>query len=452
MESFVSEFHIGPRRVFIPISVDVNLLLSTCPPQIRNFTNEKLLIVLSIISEVSVYNDEDILSNGFRSIYSKKLQSGVHDYKEYINYLIANKIIEVDYQYIVGEKCRGYKFSERYNTEFEEVALALKPYRRRRHIKNLPLSEIRSLSDHAYVTKWINDISIDFVGAELYLDKLKSSTSGDLHILKSYNSGKISISKIQHKEFYYQIDNTSNRLHTNLTNLGSSLRRYLRYQGKTLVSHDIRNSQLYFVTVLLSPTFYQANSKFSIYKLKLKSIKQVEINLIVKDAIIMLESLNNVPTILDIKLFTELVSTGKLYDYLLDRANELSIKGLSDRNRVKKAVFLLIFSDDKNWRSRPGSFKRLFVELFPNVCELFKIIKKGNHNSLAILLQRIESYLVIDVICKEISRINEDIPLFTIHDSIATTEEFSELVHKIMKEKLTSFVGVSPTLKKEYWQ
>jgi hypothetical protein len=140
-----------------------------------------------------------------------------------------------------------------------------------------------------------------------------------------------------------------------------------------------------------------------------------------------------------------------LYDYLLQRARDLSIKQLASRDKIKDAVFKLIFLNDKKWRSKPSSFKKLFVEVFPNIYGLFVIIKKKNYNSLAILLQRIESYIVIDVICREIAKINPDIPLFTIHDSIATTEECSELVCSIMKDKLKSFIGVSPTLKKELW-
>jgi hypothetical protein len=441
------------KNVFIPKSLDVNLLIATDPPTIKDFTKERLLIVLNFISEVSSYNDESESSDGFVSLYSKKLQSGVHDYKQYLNYLISNKIIETDNRYVVGKKCRGYKYSDRYNTEVVEVEVEIKTYRKRQRFKKLTISERISLHQHEYVTKWINDISIDYSGANMYLKSLKeSNVSGDLHIIKSYNSGKMSLSKIDNKEFYCHIDQTSNRLHTNLTNLGSNLRKYLRYKDKPLVSFDIKNSQLYFVTALLSTSFYRPGNKLNINRLKLISIEHAEIASIAGDAIIMLEKLDNIPNSIDIKLFIELVSSGEFYDYLLLRANEMSIRRLTDRNKIKQDVFLLIFSKDYIWRSRPDSFRRLFTESFPTVYKLFSIIKKKNHNSLAILLQRIESYLVIDIICKEISRFNPDIPLFTIHDSIATTDEFSELVYKIMNEILTSLVGVSPSLKKEVWK
>jgi hypothetical protein len=60
--------------------------------------------------------------------------------------------------------------------------------------------------------------------------------------------------------------------------------------------------------------------------------------------------------------------------------------------------------------------------------------------------------MVIDIICKKIARIDSNIPLYTIHDSIATTEEYSEIVNKVIYEKLTEYIGIPPTLKTEYWQ
>lgn len=440
------------KTLFIPRSLDINVLLNSKPPAISNFSMEKLLVVLDFISEASFKDDDTVSPEGYGRLYSKILQSNVHDYKKYLSYLSNNLVIEIDNQYIVGEKCRGYKYSDKYFSELVEVEINTKGYKDKWSSKKLSLDERRSLWEHQYITKWLYDITIDYYGAKSYLQSLKMKNNAkDLKIYKSYNSGIMSITKIHKEKLYSHIDNTSHRLHTNLTNLGSNLRKFIRYKGKPLVSFDIKNSQFYFAVVLLNSTFYKSNNKININKLKLKSINKVEINAIARDATIMLEKAIQMPNNLDKQLFTSLVSAGQFYDYLLIKSNELSIRHLSDRAKIKNEVFLLIFSKDKLWRTRPSSFKSLFNELFPSVYELFRIIKKKHHNSLAILLQRIESYMVIDVICKEISKINPEIPLFTIHDSIATTEEYSELVNPQMKEKLTSFIGVPPTLKMEKW-
>ena len=43
------------------------------------------------------------------------------------------------------------------------------------------------------------------------------------------------------------------------------------------------------------------------------------------------------------------------------------------------------------------------------------------------------------------------VPVFTIHDSIATTTEHVEWVKGIMQEELTNAIGVSPSLTIEHW-
>ena len=60
----------------------------------------------------------------------------------------------------------------------------------------------------------------------------------------------------------------------------------------------------------------------------------------------------------------------------------------------------------------------MFNQLFPHVNSIFRMLKKEYHSSLAIMLQRIESYIVLEVICKMISKDFPDLPIFTIHDSI----------------------------------
>jgi hypothetical protein len=441
------------KNVFIPEALDIKRLIIASPPVINGFSVEKLLLVISFISEVSFSNDENISAEGFVRIHSKILQSHVHDYKAYLNYLEDNDVIKIDRHYRVGEKCRGYRFADKYNSKVVEEWIEIKTFGSRRNTKKLTSAEARTLFKHIYLSKWIDLITIDYEAARSHLESEAALLSNDdSKSLNSFNSGIISISKINNKEFYWSIDSTSNRFHSNLTNLNSNLRRFIRYNNKPLVSYDIKNSQLYFVLALLSQTFYTPGNKLNINKLNIKSIRNPEIKEIVKEATIMLENLKKTPNSVDINFYKKLVSDGKLYDELVIKAKEQTIKQLSDRSKVKHAIFLLLFSNDKPWQSRPSQFKRLFMSVFPSIWGLFKIIKRRHHNSLAIILQRIESYMVIDIICKKIARIDSNIPLYTIHDSIATTEEYSEIVNKVIYEKLTEYIGIPPTLKTEYWQ
>jgi hypothetical protein len=58
---------------------------------------------------------------------------------------------------------------------------------------------------------------------------------------------------------------------------------------------------------------------------------------------------------------------------------------------------------------------------------------------------------MIDVIAKRISVEYPDAPIFTIHDSISTTEEYVDVVEDIMKEELSKAIGHAPKLAREDW-
>jgi hypothetical protein len=99
-----------------------------------------------------------------------------------------------------------------------------------------------------------------------------------------------------------------------------------------------------------------------------------------------------------------------------------------------------------------ATLKRLFDNTYPEIYSLIALAKRDNHAALACLLQSIESEIILHRCCKRIwKESNHQVPVFTIHDSIATTTEHVEWVKGIMQEELTNAIGIPPTLKEEQW-
>ena len=162
----------------------------------------------------------------------------------------------------------------------------------------------------------------------------------------------------------------------------------------------------------------------------------------------------------DIKKYISLVVEGQLYEYLIA---EFEKKGyyfgtndyVQKREKVKKLVLKILF--DKNIHM--PRYRRFFSELFPEVHRIFTLLRgneRGNkfksYHRFAILLQRIESHVVLNIILKRIHEEHPDIIAVTIHDSIMTGSIYTDhvqIVFRIMKEELTKFVGYNPTLKIE---
>ena len=149
-----------------------------------------------------------------------------------------------------------------------------------------------------------------------------------------------------------------------------------------------------------------------------------------------------------IERYVSLVVDGKLYEYIENEVNKGDEK-IDGRKAVKQMVFFILFSSNK----QHSTGKSMFKKIFPEVYKVFAEIKKGDakeYKFLSILLQRIESYIFIDVICKRIAKEYPEAPIITIHDSIATTLEYEHVVKEIIAEELEKATGHIPQLKLEY--
>jgi hypothetical protein len=124
------------------------------------------------------------------------------------------------------------------------------------------------------------------------------------------------------------------------------------------------------------------------------------------------------------------------------------------REEVKKQVFIILFGS--NIINPPS--KRCFKKLFPEVDKIFSIVrgdeqgdKFKDYSRFAILLQRIESHIVLEIFLNRIYTEYPGIIAVTIQDSIMSSiyTNHVETVHNIMNEELIKFVGHKPTLRIE---
>ena len=164
----------------------------------------------------------------------------------------------------------------------------------------------------------------------------------------------------------------------------------------------------------------------------------------------------------DFNQYKDIAANGKMYETMAEICQD-SLQKPINRKEAKILMFYLLFSSNQGQHDDViiNQMKSIFSsELFPKVAELFKLIKHKyknvnngkQHNRLACLLQSIESEIILYRCCKRIwKESSRQIPVFTIHDSIATTIEHVEYVKKVMEEELFKAIGVLPTLSIEHW-
>jgi hypothetical protein len=415
---------------------------------------DHLYYILSLFVTLPSQNSGLIDEDGFLTLNSTLLQNYVHNYKDYIKFLIRLQIISEPLLngYVVGVSSKRYKLNiptgvhclNPVQKNFESDVFKKKVLKSTKNIFPVSLS---------YLTKHLNDLdildeeAIKFVERER-IKKIKSGdwdyklVGGRNSMEKKFKDPNIqtlstisAIHKIKNKNIYASVDSFGRRLHTNLSNINKNIKPYLRYKGLPLGAIDIKNSQPFFCLKIFEVEFWKNNKGILIDRNMMKDIPLI---------IMLVESLKKDHNE-ELTKFRGLVLSGQLYE---EFAAKLSKDGkIYSREEAKVGMLLILFS--KNGYN--AYEKIIFQKLFPQIYKIFFQIKKANHKVLSSILQRIESYIVIQVVCKKISDEFPFLPLFTIHDSIASPLDYLTIVKNVMLEEIKSYIKYEPTLSTEIW-
>ena len=139
---------------------------------------------------------------------------------------------------------------------------------------------------------------------------------------------------------------------------------------------------------------------------------------------------------------------------------EFNKEGLDlNRDETKVQVLRILFARNRTPKNEINrKCRQVFKDRFPKVHKIFSKLrghqqgdKFQNFKRFAILLQTIESYLMLDVILKRIHKEYPGTIAITVHDSIMTgvLTNNVEVVLKTMKEEMTNFVGFPPIIRIE---
>ena len=443
---------------YIPENLDLDDLIKNNPPPFQ-FKKDKALHILSLLTEVPSIADKDF-KDGYVPLNVKMLRiNGIKDFPIYRDWLIKVGVILTDNQYIVGSKSKGFKFSELYQTPICPIKISC-PKQIRRALKCSD-KQYKSQKDLNYLHKWFDGLVIDRNSAESYLQaKYQSDVNRGLKkAIMKFNVGLINVDKLANRQFHFNRDDTSGRLHTNLTNIKKELRHFIKYKDQSLVSVDIRNSQPLMASLVLNPKFWR-DEKCLIKPLNRDDLELFRYNNTIfkhqqhNSCSIMMSKTMQMVDMQDVVNFNQLSSEGQVYEYIGSELRMNDINHLQEgicRNDLKKMIFQTMFSDNRFYAQDKAAPKRGFKKLFPHVYNLFAAIKSKEKNQLAIILQSIESKLMIDKVAKRIYKERPSLAVFTIHDSITTTLGNEAYVLNVIKEEVNKAIGVTPTCKYEYW-
>ena len=407
-------------KAYIPSTLDIDKFLEQNPPH-KKLKRDKIILILHIINTVPILHPDRWYKSEWVLISSRTLNSLIHNYWEYLEYLLSSGLIETNGQYILGSRAKGYKFSDINHIACPSKIVILTDKSLLKAIERVKNSEFISSKESSinvheslpHLSKWFNsklDIQFPEDYSELIID----------HIL----------SRIRKASNYLKIDDFGYRLHTPISNLKKEYRSFLRYDTSKLVEIDIRTSQPYLlIKLIFDEVEKQCPRLFS-------EIKDQKSN---TDKIVLINSYTEFE---GLGLFLNDILLEDLY-LALQREYEKLTGLVVSRSTTKSLVFEFLFGRN----NRDHILNQIFQSRYPYVFKVINDLKKKDYKDLSKTLQRFESDLLLSKICGAINDEKPDVPIFTIHDSVLTLNEHVDYVKWKMISNLTRYVYFEPFLK-----
>lgn len=253
-----------------------------------------------------------------------------------------------------------------------------------------------------------------------------------------------------------------NRLHSVVSSTKKELRSLYRYDGKPMSSIDIKASQPYLLTLLLNPISW--GEKGVVAKVYPELFSRVSKPRYKKhlESILMFGAFSKTQSGKGFQNtgFHRFQWSTDFYQHLVGLAKaEGAEKVFPDRTSVKKKMMMILFDDSSYMDSDPG-FK-LFAKWFPEESGIISLLKQVSRDAkvnspdgeglsfLPVLLQRLESYLVLEKVCKQIAKELPDAPIIPVHDCIMTSDQHKDDVAIILERVLEHETGNLPGITKE---
>ncbi|KFF07965.1 hypothetical protein [Chryseobacterium luteum] len=240
---------------------------------------------------------------------------------------------------------------------------------------------------------------------------------------------------------------TKGRLYTSFSFLNKEIRQNLIYKGGKLIEIDLKNCVPYLLSNLFSVTNIRMTSK---------RVSRLQFSL----SIYMCSE--DLKTCMDREIvdFKNLCIEGTVYDIFIEPLKEKYAKKWSemfimyfdkryvesykhDRALAKQLFIMMLFGKISQFTE----VQQVFAESFPILWDVLTTKKKQSYKAVAKSLFDLEGSLMIDQVAKPLIKNHKrKIPVFSVHDCIATTEENIPVVTKQIESVFYSSFGNVPRI------
>lgn len=476
-------------------SIDVNSLLKELNLSQTRTSNlkPKIYYFLSLITDTNENYKFNKAKNGYHNICSDLMKKilGNKDFYIIRNLLMNpnNPIIELNESWHNPPDkkkcgfCQGYRITQKYysgEVVFKSISDNMVSNIQKHKYENTSGDEFNNHYEFLLRQFEKHKLSFDprlfqyiYNFGKCLLDKVDENEYQSTLIYNLIGRWLYFIKQIENNTIWYNVSEKNYRLNSSITNLSKLVRPFLLCNGKLLTCVDVSSSQPYILSSVMQKRFYYDTSTG--YNLKtiypelyteLVNKGDIKINISYSNNDYIQYFTNHTGTTKTSYKFNngtssfmwcEFLSPNELesiisytqspfnldfYSYIIENNTKESQINNTMRDKLKGTMMFVLFDDNINHRKNNEQIQ-IFQSVFPGVENWINLIhKKIGNDRFSYLLQRTESYLILDVICREFNLLYPDAPLFTIHDGIYTTDMYSHPLNKFVLKRLQEITGI----------
>lgn len=471
-----------------PSNLSLSFLRSVMPEKVKD-PDQWMAFALYIFGAITSLSARGKFIRGSRTyvpLHTPRLRKVMHNsYRGVLDWLEENGVLESKEGYLKGIESRGHRFTDAYRKSGHNIRTISHEGVKKKLIEEEEAwmkGQREHLQRLLHLSIWFHPkstLDIDVKAADHFLQmyrktllsRAKDSKEEELDeavsdyvesVMSRAKNDVIRLLRRDPKDLVY----VKGRLYSPLTSMMKPLRHFLRYKGEPLVALDIKTSQPLHLLLFFKQEFWEHKEPWSLYKLEPKLYEKIEreVKETTSSLFFMYTKRGPVPSSKTDNQyfrprpassdFVELIRDGDLYQELSDKfrdgyKDKSGSSPFATRSSAKGATFHMMYFDPSVGYSRAAGPFGAFAEEFPREAALMGFLKKRFYKDLPRLLHKVEGYFLLERVCKEIADANPEIPLFTIHDSILTTEKHLAEVKKIAEAVYTEVFGFTPHLKPE---
>ncbi len=432
----------------------------------RKLKIDNALYIVGLITELesNYRNQSEEEFDNYIPLDSQLLKQVISKYNIYLELLVEQDFLDKKNYSTDRRRSNAFKITDKYLDDVEWQSYELTNPILLKKFDEKGLSEYHKVKweqveqHRPHLIKFFND-KLKIKDDRAYQVTLVKSGDNE----RSFRTSLQIITEFRKKIWKASTSNGDNRLHTNLTRCPKAIRQFISYDGEPIVGCDIKSSQPFFLAVLITAIIKKDKSLLE----KIKATKILS-NTVIEE----LFSLDL--DVEELRRYTNEILNGDIY---LDLAEQIEFKYNEDskpyrdvyNSKGKKVKGRFTARKVVTYNSERDLVKQVFMEIlysspdtripeatvfrerYPSIHKIVKCLH-GNNVKFSYLLQYVEAYILLDEVAFRFSKEFPDIPIWSIHDSLVTTEQHKETLKDFMVKEIKSITGLKPKVEYEDWK